>query len=160
MKPVISFVGYHNSGKTSLIVDVIRELKARGIKLAVIKHSSHGFDLAGDKDTEKIFSGGADLVYASSPANTIVYRRNDREPEADSIIAEIEDEVDLIITEGYKRGRYPKIEVMRKAIGSQPLGAVNVLALVTDCEYEGSLPCFGFGDYVLIADFIVDFMQK
>lgn len=160
MKPVISFVGYHNSGKTTLIVKVVQELKSKGLKLAVVKHSSHGFDLATSKDTEKLFEGGADIVYAASPLNSIIYRRNENEPEADQIIAEIQGQVDLVITEGYKRESYPKIEVMRQEIGPEPMGARNVIARVADFTIEGSLPLFGFEDSALIADFIMDYIKS
>ncbi len=156
MKPVVSFVGYHNSGKTTLIVQVVQALKTRGVKAAVIKHSSHGFHLAADRDTEKLFAGGADLVYALSPETSICYRRYTEEPELEPILESLSNDVDVLITEGFKKQKYPKIEVLRREIKSEPMDAVNKIAYVADFELDSHLPGFRFEESAAIADFIIN----
>lgn len=156
MIPAISFVGHHNSGKTTLLVKVIRHLSSWHIRTAVIKHSQHGFDLPVEKDSERLFEAGSGLVYASSPRMSLRYRREDKERDLSDIYAEVSGEVDLVITEGYKTGPYPKIEVVRQATGDILPNLPNLIARVSDQPIDDAITCFGFNQDMEIARFIVD----
>ncbi len=152
MIPVVSFVGRHNAGKTTLLVNIIEKLSQKGIKVAVIKHASHVLDIRTEHDSDRLFNAGASTVYASSPGTTVVYRRH-REKGLEEIISEISG-VDLLITEGYKKESYPKIEVLRKEIDTETMKLDNVIARVADFAIDDSLPLFDFGQIEEISDFL------
>jgi len=152
--PVISFVGHHNSGKTTLLVKVIHNLTLWNIRTAVIKHSQHGFHVPEEKDSERLFHAGAGLVYASSPNMSLLYRREDNERDLKDIYDEVKAYADLVITEGYKTGPYPKIEVVRQATGGIIADLPNLIARVSDCQIDDQFPCFGFDEDVAIARFV------
>lgn len=156
MVSAISFVGHHNSGKTTLLVKVIRHLSSWHIRTAVIKHSQHDFDLPVEKDSERLFEAGSRLVYASSPRMSLRYRREGEERDLSDIYAEVSGEVDLVITEGYKTGPYPKIEVVRQATGNILPNLPNLIARVSDQPIGDKITCFGFDQDMEIARFIVD----
>ena len=147
MIPVISIVGKSNSGKTTLTEKLLRELKARGYRVATIKHDVHGFDIdRPGKDTWRHAEAGADVVVISSPAKLAMIRKNERELTLDEVIARI-DGVDLIITEGYKRGDKPKIEVFQSALHDEILcqDDPTLFALAADRSAAGARLLAGVG---------------
>jgi molybdopterin-guanine dinucleotide biosynthesis protein MobB len=118
--PVISVVGRSNSGKTTLLEKLISELKRRGYRVAAVKHHYHAgftFDVPG-KDSYRFAQAGADHVAVAGPDQVVHMRRWEREPSLAEVVADIRD-VDLILTEGYKRERAPKIEVWRRGQGDK-----------------------------------------
>lgn len=157
--PIISFVGKHNSGKTTLLVGIINKLKQRGIKTAVVKHAHNGLDLPGNFDSDRLFVAGASIVYASSPEFSLAYRRNQEEWGIDQIYAQIAGDVDLVITEGFKGQDFPKIEVLRREVSTSTLEITNVLARVTDFPLEDSVPTFSFDQHEEITAFILEYFK-
>ena len=155
MIPVLSVVGRSNSGKTTYLEKLITELKKRGYKIAVIKHhhSDFEFDRPG-KDTWRHAQAGAEVVYLASPHKVAMIRKTDQELPLDQIVSSI-DNVDIIITEGYKAENKPKIEVFRQAAGHLPLGSKpELLAVVADTAlYEGVLH-YALDDVAAMADFL------
>ncbi len=114
MIPIISVVGWSNSGKTTLICKLIPELNRRGYRVATVKHDVHGFDWdQPGKDTWLHRKAGAAVSAISSPRRFALVRELDRELSLEEIAGTIKD-VDIIITEGYKFGNKPKLEVFRK----------------------------------------------
>lgn len=156
MVPIVSFVGRHNAGKTTLVIGVIRHLKSRGIKTAVIKHAAHGVDVGNDNDSDRLFNSGADLVYTSSPDMSLIYRRYNQEKELEQIYAEVAPGNDLIICEGFKKEKVPKIEVLRKEITTETMELQNVIARAVDFDCSDSLPLFGITKYDELAEFIIN----
>jgi molybdopterin-guanine dinucleotide biosynthesis protein B len=153
MAPVISFVGRHNSGKTTLLAGIVTILEQQGIRTAVVKHASSGLDLMGKRDSDQLFQAGASMVYAVSTGLSLIYRReNDINLEA--ICHKIGSDFDLIISEGFKKEAFPKIEVLRKDISTSTLDIDNVVARVTDFPLESSVPGFSFDQRQDIADYI------
>ncbi|MCG0277773.1 MAG: molybdopterin-guanine dinucleotide biosynthesis protein B [Thermanaeromonas sp.] len=155
MTPIISVVGKSDVGKTTLLVKLIPELKARGYRIATIKHDTHGFDIdKPGKDTWKHAEAGADIVAISSPTKVAVIEKVEQELTLDEVASRIKG-VDLIITEGYKRGNKPKIEVHRKAVGKELLCTEEeLLAVVTDEPLPLNVPLFGLDDVAGLADLI------
>jgi molybdopterin-guanine dinucleotide biosynthesis adapter protein len=154
--PILSIIGKSNSGKTTLLEKLIPELKRRGYRLATIKHHSHpGFeiDIPG-KDTWRHSRAGSDQVVIAAPDRIASIRRLERELSLDEIAASIQD-VDLILTEGYKRAGKPALEVVRQAAGlelvSQP---PQLLAVATDTPLETEALQFSLDDAPAIADWI------
>jgi molybdopterin-guanine dinucleotide biosynthesis adapter protein len=155
MPPLVAIVGNSNTGKTTLIEKLIPDLKQRGYTVGTLKHTHHGFHLdKRGKDTWRHQAAGADTVVAVSPRRIAIVK--------DSPLNSLEaalpylDDRDIVLAEGFKGGRCPKIEIFRKAAGGQPvcLEDPQLIALVTDMEIETGLPVFGPDDVGSIADFI------
>ncbi len=157
MPAIISFVGKHNSGKTTLLTDIISRLEQQGIKTAVVKHAHKGLDLPGNFDSDRLFAAGASIVYASSPEFSLIYRRNQEEWSIEQIYTQIAGDVDLVITEGFKGKDFPKIEVLRQEISTSTLEITNVIARVTDFTLEDSVPTFSFEQQEEITAFILEY---
>jgi molybdopterin-guanine dinucleotide biosynthesis protein MobB len=156
MVPVISFVGRSNVGKTTVLEKVVSELKSRGRRVAVIKHDSHGFEIdQPGKDSWRLAQAGSDVVILSSADKVAMIKKPAAEPSLDRLISMAADDVDIIITEGFKTADKPKIEVFRTAVSDKLLTTdKGLVALVTDKHFDIDAPQFAFEDACGIADFI------
>jgi molybdopterin-guanine dinucleotide biosynthesis protein B len=106
--PIISIVGKSGVGKTTALERVIGELKRRGYKVGTVKHDTHGFDLdKPGKDSWRHAQAGSDAVVISGPHKMALIRQLEAEMPLDEIVR-LMGNVDLVITEGYKRGDKPK----------------------------------------------------
>jgi len=151
--PIFSIVAYSGTGKTTLLVKLIKVLKHRGIRLAVIKHDAHEFEIDREgKDSWQFTQAGADVTAVISTTKAAVIES--RPVDIDDLLRKITD-VDIILTEGYKTGPWPKIAVSR--LGSDlPIPAEDCLAIVTDTpDSSGNVPAFGLEDTADLADFII-----
>jgi len=155
MIPIISVVGKSEVGKTTLLEKLIAELKRRGYRVGTIKHDTHGFEIdKRGKDSWRHAQAGSDAVLISSPEKVALIKRVDREMTPDELLAYMGD-VDLVLTEGYKSGDKPKIEVSRKARGRELLcHEKELLALVTDQPFALDVPQFDFEDVAGLAELI------
>ncbi len=164
MPPILSIVGKSNSGKTTLIEKLLPELKARGWKIGTVKHDVHGFDIdVPGKDSYRHRAAGADAVIISSPQKLALIKSVAGELSLDELVQQYFFDVDLVITEGYKKENKPKIEIHRKSISSQLLCGPqdNLQAVASDTAWKVGVPCFDLNDYKSIADFVEDtFMKK
>ena len=112
MIPVVSVVGRKNSGKTTLLEKLIPELKRLGVRVGVVKHDVHGFEMDHPgTDTYRVMEAGADAVAISGPTEMALRRRTDGELPLAEVVERHMHDVDLVLTEGYKRSDRPKIEV-------------------------------------------------
>jgi molybdopterin-guanine dinucleotide biosynthesis adapter protein len=157
--PIVSIVGRSNSGKTTLIERLIPALRARGFRIATIKHNLHGFDIDHEgKDSWRHKKAGSLLTVIASPHSVALIEDTDR----DYTIAELRQryirDVDLILLEGYKGNPYPKIEVFRPELHAQRLCSMedNLIALVSEKPIEAEVPCFRPDDIAEIAALIED----
>jgi molybdopterin-guanine dinucleotide biosynthesis protein B len=157
MIPVLAFVGFSNSGKTTVLTRVIAELKKRGFRIGVIKHDVHGFQVdQPGKDTWRHAQAGADAVCISSPARMALIRKVGQELKLDEILRQMPAQLDIVFTEGFKTEAKDRIEVYRRAAGTSPLGARRgLLAVVADCKLYENVVHFGLEDTAAIADFII-----
>jgi len=153
--PVISFIGRHNSGKTTVLTGVVQYLSAAGYRIAVIKHAHHNLSIEPLKDAEKLFEAGADLVVASSPEISLQYRRHQSQTDFSAIQAQIPEDMDLIIVEGYKNEDLPKIEVLRQEIDPEPMLLPSTLALISDFNLESPVAVFNCNQIAEIAEFVL-----
>lgn len=159
MIPIVSIIGKSNSGKTTLIEGLIREMMHRGYRVATIKHNRHGFEIDHEgKDSWRHKRAGAHMTVIASPHQVAVIE----DAEKDYTITELRDryirEVDIVLIEGYKKNSYPKIEVYRKEISDQPLATEkdNLIAIVTDDPVNLNVSRFHKENIVELADLIVD----
>lgn len=153
MIPAISVVGKSNSGKTTLVEILVKELRHRGYRIATIKHS-HGnvrIDTRG-KDTWRHAMAGAETVVLSSPGKFAFIKNLEKELQLDEIL-EFIDGVDLIIAEGYRSLDKPKIAVI-ESIDEVSLIKKPVFAIVSNKKIlipknfkrKQKIPCFNFYD--------------
>ena len=156
MPPVLSIVGKSESGKTTLIEKIIPELKRRGYRVGIVKHAHHGFEMdRKGKDSHRHRQAGADTVMIASPGQIAMVKDVPNEC-LDDLVPFFSD-MDILISEGFKRDRAPKIEVYRKERHDQPacLKDDTLLAMVSDTPLELSVPRFASDDIDAITEFIV-----
>jgi molybdopterin-guanine dinucleotide biosynthesis adapter protein len=157
MIPILSIVGRSGSGKTVLLEKLIPELIRRGYRVATVKHDVHGFDIDREgKDTWRHRKAGSACTVISSSKQLALVRNMDHDATPDEIRDRFISDVDIIITEGYKQERTPKVEVFRAGEHPGPLFAKNddLVALVTDVQHDTVAPCLGLDEIGKLADII------
>ncbi|MCX5813987.1 MAG: molybdopterin-guanine dinucleotide biosynthesis protein B [Proteobacteria bacterium] len=156
--PVISIVGRAKTGKTTFIEKLIPVLMYKDIKVAVIKHHLHDFefDIPG-KDTYRHKKAGAKTVILSSPGKIAMVKDTEKDLSIEEIISGYIDDIDLLITEGYKKEDMPKIEVYPKKEGAEPvcIDDRNLVAIITDIPFTTHVPVFQRDDIEGVAGFIL-----
>lgn len=154
--PIVAVVGKSDAGKTTFLEKLIRELKNRNIKVGTVKHDVHGFDMDHPgKDTWRHAQAGADAVVISSPAKVALIKQLDRELSLDEV-AVLMGDMDIVLTEGYKRSDKPKIEINRRAHSTELLcGPEELVAIVSDAEWDMGVPVFDLDDASGVATLLV-----
>lgn len=149
MIPVISIVGFSKSGKTTFITKLIQELSSRGYNVGTIKHDVHGFEIDHPgKDSWHHSQAGAKEVILSSPKRVAVLRETKGETDVEKLAASFSEDIDLVLTEGYKKGPYPKIEIHRKET-EKPLACLDdekLIAIFSDEKIDANVPLFDIND--------------
>jgi molybdopterin-guanine dinucleotide biosynthesis protein MobB len=159
--PIVSFVGRSNVGKTTLLGQIISELRAHQINVGVMKHHHHttSFDTPG-KDTFRLSEAGANLVVGVSPVQVATFRNID-DPNIDSILRSSFVGMDIVLTEGHKRGPYPKIEVVRASRSTKLLCSEDeLLAVVTDLDLSIGARQFRLDDASGVAAYLVGCLPR
>jgi molybdopterin-guanine dinucleotide biosynthesis adapter protein len=159
MTPIIAFIGYSESGKTTLLAGIIAELKQRGIKVAAIKHT-HAFEV--DKEGSSSWhlgQAGAATVVVSNTREVVIIKKPDHDLEPQEIACLIGNDVDLILTEGFKKGSTVKIEVHRKEDGNELMVPANqLIAVVTDEIMDVKPPQYKRNDITGLSDLIIKWL--
>ena len=154
--PVITFIGKSNSGKTTLLVKLIPELKRRGYRVASIKHSHHNVTMDQEgKDSWRHRDAGAEMVALVS-GNTVSFVRDyPHEPDVELIRNTYMEGVDIVLAEGFKWTGLPKIWVFREG-NSQPVVKKDdsLIAVVSDEEALTDLPWISIDDVSGVADLL------
>lgn len=157
---VFGIAGFKNSGKTTLVVELIVELKSRGLRVATIKHAHHEFDIDHQgKDSFLHREAGADEVIVASARRWahIAELREAGEPSLSALLTKVGD-VDVVLVEGYKHGTHPKLELRRSDLDHPRLAEEDsaILGVVVDGAEQGSsLPVLLRSDIAAIADFVL-----
>ncbi len=134
---VVGFAGYSGSGKTTLVEQVIPALKLRGLRVSVVKHAHHKFDIDHPgKDTYRHREAGAFEVLVASDRRMALIREYEREttPKVHHLLAQWWDGVDWVLVEGFKQSDLLKVEVWRAEAG-QPIRYPDdefIVAIATD----------------------------
>ena len=138
---VVGFAGYSGAGKTTLVEQVIARFRARGLRVSVVKHAHHRFDIdQPGKDSWRHRQAGAFEVLVVSDQRLALMREFEAQGALDihAMLAELDAGVDWVLVEGFKHGDLPKIEVWRAPAAGEaerPLRCTQdagVLALATD----------------------------
>lgn len=160
MTPLFGVTGWKNSGKTTLVTRLITEFVRRGFRVSSVKHAHHAFDIdVPDTDSFRHREAGAtEVAIVSGTRWALMHELRDAdEPRLDDILARM-GPADLMLIEGYKRERHPKIECRR--LGgrkAEPLSPhdPSIVAIASDFDVEsGGLPVFHLDDIDGVADFI------
>jgi len=158
MVPIVSIVGKGGAGKTHVVEMLVAELKNRGYRVATIKHSAQGFELdQPGKDSWQHAQAGSDAVVISSPQKLALIRTVDHDNTLAELSRFIGPDFDIILTEGFKHDKAPKIEVHRKEQGTDLIcKREELLAVVTDEQLEMNIPQYAPND----APGLVDLIEK
>lgn len=155
--PIVSIVGYSNSGKTTLIEKMIPELKRRGFRVATIKHNRHGFEIDHEgKDSWRHRRAGAGMTVLASPGKVAVMA----DLEGDLSLEELGDRfvrgADVILAEGFKKNPHPKIEVYRKVLGREFLSRDDCTLLAVAGDDPGGMEVqrYALDDVIGLVDLI------
>jgi molybdopterin-guanine dinucleotide biosynthesis protein B len=154
--PIVSVVGRSKVGKTTLLEKLIPELKRRGYGVATIKHHTHpGLEMdRPGKDTWRHAQAGSEHVLIAAPDRVASIRHVARALTLDEVAATVRD-VDIVLTEGYKRAGKPQVEVVRAARSTEPIGEPgSLVALVSDVALALGVPVFGLEDVAGLADWL------
>jgi molybdopterin-guanine dinucleotide biosynthesis protein B len=160
---VFAIAGYSGSGKTTLLEKVIPCLTGRGLKVSVIKHTHHGFDIdRPGKDSYRHREAGAHEVMIACGVRWALMKelRDGPEPCLDDLLSRLEP-CDLVLVEGFKREPIPKLEVYRPANGKPPLYPEwpDVVAVATEVPLDTPLPQLPINDPEAVAAFIVAYLK-
>jgi len=150
---VVAFVGGHDSGKTSIIVEVLPRLRARGLTVGTVKHTTKDAedDVAG-KDSQRHAGAGAAAGAFVTPRRTTV-RRFGEEETLERVLRRDFADCDVVLVEGYKSLPIPKIEVVRTGVARPDV--VEPSLRISDGPFAGSVPTLSFGDWDAIAAAVV-----
>jgi molybdopterin-guanine dinucleotide biosynthesis adapter protein len=159
---VFGFAGYSGAGKTTLIEKVIPELRASSLKVSLIKHAHHSFDIdqPGKDSYRHREAGASEVLIASSQRWVLMHELHDqKEPALDELLKQFAP-CDIILVEGYKFSSVPKMEIFRTATGKPRLDAVthNIVAVASaEPLPHGALPIIDLNSPRSVADFIIQF---
>ena len=160
--PVIGFAAYSGTGKTTLLTKLVGIFKNRHIRVGIVKHAHHNFDIDyPGKDSHRLRKAGASQVLIGSSQRWALMVENeikDNQPLENHIKNMDLDHLDLILVEGFKLAGIPKIEIHRPSLGNAPLfpDDENIIAIATDGDIAENtdLPVFDLNEPETLADFI------
>jgi molybdopterin-guanine dinucleotide biosynthesis protein B len=160
---IFGFAGWSGSGKTTLIEQLIPRFTARGLRVSLIKHAHHGFqvDIPGKDSWRHREAGCTEVMVVSRQRWALMHElRNEPEPSLEECIARMSP-CDLVLIEGYKRSPVPQLETHREAMGKPLLYPEdqNIVAIASDAPVEARVPRFALDDIDGIAKFILKHLQ-
>jgi molybdopterin-guanine dinucleotide biosynthesis protein B len=152
---LIAVIGKKNSGKTTLVVALVKELARRGHRVMTIKHGSHPFEIdqQGRDTWRHMHEGGAERVVMETPTMRVLIAKPEEPLGPRELADRYLSDAHFVVVEGFKESDLPKIEVFRKAVHAEPLyrpgvpGSEHFLAVVTDDrEFRAGIPVLRFTD--------------
>ncbi len=162
--PVLGICARSGTGKTTLLRRLLPLLRARGVRVGVVKHAHHSFEIdRPGKDSYELRTAGAEQILVASRQRVALVRElgQEAEPDLEDLLCCLDTRsLDLVLVEGYKQAPIPKIELHRAALG-QPLlhpRVPGVIAVASDGPVALPLPRLDLDDPARIADFILDFI--
>ncbi len=163
-KDVVCFVARSGTGKTTFLEKLIPCLKARGLRVGVVKHHAHAtaFDVPG-KDSYRMAQAGADIVVGACAVQVAVFYQASGTADLDALLAQHLRDADLVLAEGFKHSRYPKIEICRAACATYNAAGFpellcapeELLAVVSDCPVDVHVPRFDLEDAAGVAEHLL-----
>ncbi|PSU34741.1 bifunctional molybdopterin-guanine dinucleotide biosynthesis adaptor protein MobB/molybdopterin molybdotransferase MoeA [Photobacterium lutimaris] len=163
--PILGFAAWSGTGKTTLLEAMLPKLVEHGIRVAVIKHAHHNFDIDKEgKDSYRLRkAGAAQMLISSRYRRAMVTETPDEEASLPQLIAQLDlNALDLILIEGFKKLSFPKIELHREEIGKPWLFPEdkNIIAIASDVPAEADLPQLDINDLSKLTQFVADYAQQ
>ncbi|ENM5841841.1 bifunctional molybdopterin-guanine dinucleotide biosynthesis adaptor protein MobB/molybdopterin molybdotransferase MoeA [Vibrio mimicus] len=163
--PLLGFAAYSGTGKTTLLEALLPKLTAAGLRIGLLKHAHHDFDVdKPGKDSYRLRKAGASqMLIASRNRHALMTETPDAEAEFDYLLTRFDaDKLDVILVEGCKNIAFPKIELHRAEVGKPWLYPhdENIIAIAADETIETALPQMNINDLDAIADFVLDYVEK
>lgn len=172
-RPLLGFSAYSGTGKTTLLSKILPILKSRGIRVGVLKHAHHTFDIDHPgKDSYTLrHAGASQMLIASSKRWALMTETpdNTKEPNLNELLAQLDQsQLDMILAEGFKDEPYPKIELHRPSLNKQSqlkpflhTNDNNFIAIATDetIQTERDIPQLDINNENQIVDFVLDYLQ-
>ncbi|MCB1775123.1 MAG: molybdopterin-guanine dinucleotide biosynthesis protein B [Gammaproteobacteria bacterium] len=165
--PMVGFAAFSGTGKTTLLLQLLPLLKQAGLRITVVKHAHHAFDMDyPGKDSHRLRSAGADEMLVAGRCRVGLIREcrdNDAEPRLADMLDLLDPaRIDLLLVEGFKAERFPKIELHRPSLGRPLLCRTDdsIIAVASDealADIPADLPELPLNDPARIADFILTF---
>jgi len=162
----VSFVAKSGTGKTTMLEKVIAELKSRGWRVGVIKHDAHRFEIDHPgKDSWRLTQAGADTMLVASPEKLALVKRHAEPPPVDELIATYFADVDVVLTEGFKKSGLPKIELHRRERSATLICRgeehdPTLVAVASDEPLELDVPVLDLNNPAQVADFVEKHIMK
>jgi len=165
-KPVLGFAAFSGTGKTTLLEKLIPQLTEQGIRIAMIKHAHHEFEIdKPGKDSYRLRKAGAQQMLIASSRRQALMTENatPREPYLDDLVLRMDlNNIDLVLVEGFRHVPFPRIELHRKILGKTLLypDDPGIIAVASDHLVDcGGLPALDINDTAAIAAFIVAWLD-
>jgi molybdopterin-guanine dinucleotide biosynthesis adapter protein len=160
---VFGFAGWSGSGKTTLIEKLIPRLVARGLRVSLIKHAHHTFDVdQPGKDSHRHRQAGASEILVTSSRRWVLMHelRGAHEPSFEEQIRHLSP-CDVLLVEGFKFAAIPKLEVWRAETGEGLLhpNDPHIVAVASDAKVDTKLPLLNLNDHAAIESFIVTHLE-
>ena len=156
---IYGVTGWKNNGKTTLVERLVTEITGRGLKVSTIKHAHHAFDIdhKGRDSYRHREAGAQEVLVGSGKRWALIHElRDEEEPTLEDLLARLSP-CDLVIVEGYKRDRHPKVEAYRAEAGKDLIATDDdtIKLVATDTPLEIDRPQLPLDDTKAVADFIL-----
>lgn len=167
-RPILGFVAYSGTGKTTLLEQLIPRLRGHGVRVALLKHAHHHFDIdKPGKDSYRLRKAGATQIMVASRQRWALVTELDEvepEPQLEELLPHLDTQkFDLLLVEGFKHEAYPKIELQRHILGKPNLypNDSNIIALACDEPHPNvSLPVLDINQPESITEFILKWLAQ
>ncbi len=164
--PVLGFAAFSGTGKTTLLEQLIPRLNEAGLRIGMIKHAHHNFDVdQPGKDSYRLRKAGArQMLIASSKRQALMTEHpSGQEPRLDELLNRLDmDAIDMVLVEGFKHVPYTKIELRREELGKPLLypDDPDIIAVASDRPHSGGpLPALDINDTEGIVTFILGWLK-
>ena len=163
--PAVAIVGNSGAGKTTLLERLIPALKGKGLRVGVVKHDAHRFDIDHPgKDSHRLTVAGADTMMITSPEKLAMVKRHAASPPIEELLERYFSDMDIVLVEGFRGSSLPKIEVHRKDFRRALIcrGERNdpvLAAVASDEPLDVDVPVLDLNDPGAIAEFIASLLQ-
>ncbi|EAR54857.1 putative molybdopterin biosynthesis MoeA protein [Photobacterium sp. SKA34] len=163
--PLLGFAAFSGTGKTTLLEAMLPKLVERGLRVAVVKHAHHNFDIDQEgKDSYRLRKAGASQMLISSRyRRALVTETPGEEAQLPYLLSQLDQtQLDLILVEGFKKLDFPKIELHRKEVGKPWLHPEdgNIIAIAANIPAESTLPQMDINNLDQITDFVIDYVKS
>tara|TARA_B100000886_G_scaffold170495_1_gene116716 strand:- start:552 stop:1055 length:504 start_codon:yes stop_codon:yes gene_type:complete len=161
---ILGIAGWQNSGKTTLLKNLILTFAKKGLTVSTVKHAHHSFDIdkPGKDSYEHRQSGAQEVLISSKHRWALIHEQgNQTEPNLDELLSKLKP-VDLVLVEGFKKENHTKLEVHRDKLGKELICQTDpkICMVASDIKLSGlNVPVFDINDYDAISEFIIEYLK-